>query len=62
MQKTRKAESNLARKWWYMDHEGIPKMVVQKIKAHASNESHIRHLEAELTPKKGGSKWYVHQL
>ena len=30
-------------------------MAVQKMKAHASSESHVRHLEAELTAKKGGS-------
>ena len=30
------------------------------MKAHASSESHIRHLKAELTAKKGGS--LVHQL
>ena len=31
------------------------KKAVQKMKAHASGESHIRHLEAEPTAKKGGS-------
>ena len=36
------------------------KKAVQKMKAHASSESYIRHLEAELTAKKGGS--IVHQL
>jgi hypothetical protein len=36
------------------------KKAVQKMKAHAGSESHIRHLEAELTAKKGGS--IVHQL
>ena len=39
-----------------MDHKSIPKLekAVQKMKAHASSESHIRYLEAELTAKKGG--------
>ena len=36
------------------------KKAVQKMKAHASSESHTRNLEAELTAKMGGS--IIHQL
>ena len=47
---------------WCMDHQAITKWTRagQRMKAHASSENHFRHLEAELTAKKGGS--IVHQL
>ena len=59
MQTIWKPRSYFTGKWWCMDHKAIPKLErgSAKMKAHASSESHVRYLEAELihVAKKGGS-------
>ena len=51
VQKIRKLESNLAKSGgvWITKPFQNWKKAVQKMKAHASSESHIRHLVSELT-------------
>ena len=55
MQNFRDTVSNLTRKWWCMGHNAIKnrKKAIQKMKAHAGSETHLRHAEAELLPKRG---------
>ena len=60
MQKIRKPESNLTSGGvWVTKPFQTGKKAIQKMKAHAITERHVRHFEAELTAN-GGS--IVHQL